>query len=665
MAKIKETIEITAKDKTKAALAAASRSFKSLDGKMGAVIKTATVLASAGVLGALINKSLDTVDAIAKMSDAAGIATDALQELRFAAEQNGVSTDILDASMMRFNRRLGMAADGAGPAVKALKTLDISVRDMNGNVRDSEDVLDEVIEKISKYDSAAERAALSSKFFGDNAGPKMALLISKGTEGVAELRQEARDLGLVIDEDLLRATEGANDRMNVVSRQWGVGLDKLVAEHSGGMAAMAEASLILLDALGLLADAFGLVADAANYWYDSFSDVGKWMAGTKAQSSELQIDMQVIAQFHIELLNQQKELNDLRSSATLPGEDEDRETQITNMENEIEVTRRAIDITQARVDGLTLLEQQLKRINAISVNPNNALMAGGAFGAKEEKQAGPDPMGFAQGLGVGSAFGSDPENAMDYYLFAGTEDEFNEKLQRKLDAVTQESMTEQERLADAAVNRSLIVEQAFESELIDEERRQELLLDIRKRHVDAVLELESESMSEQHKLWESGLEGKLAVTGQVLGDISNLMQSESETAFRIGKAAAISETVINTYAAAMGAYKSLASIPYVGPTLGAAAALAAIKTGQDQVNRIKSQQPGSGSVATGTFPANPNTGQPNSVGSFAETPAPEPGTKKVVYINYTGIMGEEGTRGLISEINKQVGQGVELRVTAG
>ena len=60
----------------------------------------------------------------------------------------------------------------------------------------------------------------------------------------------------------------------------------------------------------------------------------------------------------------------------------------------------------------------------------------------------------------------------------------------------------------------------------------------------------------------------------------------------IGKAAAIAETTINTYASATAAYKSLAGVPVVGPALGIAAAAAAVAAGIANVKKIISVKSG-------------------------------------------------------------------------
>lgn len=94
------------------------------------------------------------------------------------------------------------------------------------------------------------------------------------------------------------------------------------------------------------------------------------------------------------------------------------------------------------------------------------------------------------------------------------------------------------------------------------------------------------------------------------------MNTHSRKAFEIGKAAAISQTIISTYEAAQKSYSALAGIPIVGPALGAAAAVAAIAGGMARVSAIRNQSFGSGSAAGGsvTDQINSNSGTVNQGG---------------------------------------------------
>lgn len=94
------------------------------------------------------------------------------------------------------------------------------------------------------------------------------------------------------------------------------------------------------------------------------------------------------------------------------------------------------------------------------------------------------------------------------------------------------------------------------------------------------------------------------------GNLSQLSKSENSKLAAIGKAAAIAQATINTYQAATAAYSSLASIPYVGPALGAAAAAAAIAAGLANVAQIRSAN--TGFMTGGSFTVPGQTGGADS-----------------------------------------------------
>jgi TP901 family phage tail tape measure protein len=81
----------------------------------------------------------------------------------------------------------------------------------------------------------------------------------------------------------------------------------------------------------------------------------------------------------------------------------------------------------------------------------------------------------------------------------------------------------------------------------------------------------------------------LGYAAEFFGNLSTMANSFGERGAKVAKAAAIAETIINTYKSATAAYAAMAPIPYVGPVLGAAAAGAAIASGFANVQAIRSQ----------------------------------------------------------------------------
>lgn len=74
-----------------------------------------------------------------------------------------------------------------------------------------------------------------------------------------------------------------------------------------------------------------------------------------------------------------------------------------------------------------------------------------------------------------------------------------------------------------------------------------------------------------------------------LQDYVNTFGTENKALLGMMKAAAIAQTIMQTYQGAQQAYTALSSIPYVGPALGIAAASAAVAGGMARVAAIRSQ----------------------------------------------------------------------------
>lgn len=98
----------------------------------------------------------------------------------------------------------------------------------------------------------------------------------------------------------------------------------------------------------------------------------------------------------------------------------------------------------------------------------------------------------------------------------------------------------------------------------------------------------------------------VAATSTTLGNLSNLVGKQT----LLGKTFAIAQTAIDTYSSAIAAYKSMSSIPVVGPALGAIAAAAAVKNGLDAVKKIVAVQIPGGGGGGGNVPTAPSITAP-------------------------------------------------------
>ena len=161
-----------------------------------------------GGLAALVNRSISAADAIGKTADKIGVGVEALQELRFAAKASGVEQQTLDMALQRFTRRTAEAAQGTGEAKDALAQLGITLRDQDGHLRRSEDMLADVADAFARIEDPAERVRLAFKLF-DSEGVALVNLLSDGSGALDQMRERSRDLGIVLDEHLVRDAERA------------------------------------------------------------------------------------------------------------------------------------------------------------------------------------------------------------------------------------------------------------------------------------------------------------------------------------------------------------------------------------------------------------------------------------------------------------------------
>lgn len=245
-------------------------------------------------------------------------------------------------------------------------------------------------------------------------------------------------------------------------------------------------------------------------------------------------------------------------------------------------------------------------------------------------------------------------------------------LAEKLYALDESFLSERELLANDYMEKLLLLEESLDLEAHSYEIYYERRARLDEYYSARVKKLEEKQKKESQTLWASGWQGKLSVMQGVMTTMEGLMMSNSKKMFEIGKAAAIANAIIDTYKAATGAYAALASIPYVGPALGAAAAAAAIAAGMARVQAIRSQNMGGGSGAVspggavGTYPANPNTGLP-ATDTTARTDESKQTTPRVIniVIDSDRMLTTNFVRDqLIPEINNAVGDGVVLRVSA-
>lgn len=120
---------------------------------------------------------------------------------------------------------------------------------------------------------------------------------------------------------------------------------------------------------------------------------------------------------------------------------------------------------------------------------------------------------------------------------------------------------------------------------------------------------EQDAASANMQIWAQQESHRFDTASTFFTSLEGLQKSSNKKLATIGRAAAISNAIVDTYKSATGAYAAMSSIPYVGPALGAAAAAAAIAAGMANVQAIRSQSTGyMAGGYTGNLPTNKEAG---------------------------------------------------------
>lgn len=170
------------------------------------------VRTGAAIATQLIQRVASAGDEIAKTSKALGINAQDYQRLRFAAQRSGADIAVLDRGLRSFTKGLVDAQQkGTGPVADGLDALGLSFEQLQGLGIDQQFAV--ISEALRGVADAQERAGIAAQLFGTRSGPALKPLLDEGSSGIKALGDRAEQLGGVIDEKTLKASEDLEDAL--------------------------------------------------------------------------------------------------------------------------------------------------------------------------------------------------------------------------------------------------------------------------------------------------------------------------------------------------------------------------------------------------------------------------------------------------------------------
>ncbi len=627
----------------------------------------------------LIWGSMESIDAMDKLSDKLGVTTESLYGLKILCDDTGVSLDSVTAGMQKMAIALAEAGRKSGDASHGLAELGLDLKELKSARPD--EAFGMISDALNKLTDHQEKARLAQVFFGRGAR-ELTNIIRAGSEGMEEAKKSAEDLGFALtkvettkvakakDElELLgsalkvigmrlavesapfieaiahRAVDAAKDVHGfkdaikdlvesavqgagfIINTWWGfkvlwAGLKVAFAEFTDGVWHGLDLMVrMIVERIEIVKNVFGALIETGKSMGSSFEviwsalklPVAMFVQFTAEQLGKLlRVAGETASQFDAELgakiqgtadsiaastgtmaVDAKANLSKVAEAAAQQGEKTKEAWK--NIFDTSGMTDKAHQIVELlgldKADAyLSRTKEELDEIT--KTGPPGTAMVQWLHDVQDEADEAAKKVAAIAPGGEGGQ--GEEDTGMTAY-----QKELSDKL-AALDLYQNEDLTKE---ADWYQQNQDMLVAAKEQGLLTESEYNLALEDLNIKHTARLSQIDADGSRKNLAMWQTGWSGKAKIVSDVLGQVAGLMNSKNRQMFEVGKAAAYASTIINTAQAAMGAYSAYASIPYVGPVLGAAAAAAAVVAGAVQLSTISSTSFGGGGSVGGSFSA--------------------------------------------------------------
>lgn len=221
----------------------------------------AGMAAGAVGLGAAVWSLQGRIGTLAGVADKAaqtGLSGAFLQQLEFAADQSGVSAETLTGGVKKLTIMIGKASEGSKEAADTLKQFGLNAEELQSLSPEQQFL--KIADKISQIPTAAGRASAAVKIFGKS-GIEMTGLFAGGLDDITKLMQDAKDIGIGLDDKQLAQIAAADDSLQKMYASIGAMVDQVAVGLAPAFEAVSEKVIGLIGPVTKLFDTFNNLDD--------------------------------------------------------------------------------------------------------------------------------------------------------------------------------------------------------------------------------------------------------------------------------------------------------------------------------------------------------------------------------------------------------------------
>lgn len=225
---------------------------KILGGLPGPLSALGGAVSVAGIAAA-VKSTADYADGLGKLAQVAGVTTQAMSELAYAGSLSNASNEEVAKAL----QKIGADATAGG---KKLAEFGVEVRNIDGSLKSSDQLLREFADRLAALPTPSERSSAAIKLLGEE-GAKLVPLLSGGSRGLKDMAAEAQRFGKVVTDDAAKAAAEFNDNLTRIAAA-----ADLATKRIGNL---------LIPILGGVANAFLTADKHGRNWLETLALVGR------------------------------------------------------------------------------------------------------------------------------------------------------------------------------------------------------------------------------------------------------------------------------------------------------------------------------------------------------------------------------------------------------
>lgn len=194
-------------------------------------------IAAGGVAG-IVNQIGQVSKAIAMVGDEAkraGVSAQVFQEWKFVAEQNRIGVDAMVDGLKELNLRADeFIQTGSGSGAEAFQRLGYGATELADKLKNPSGLMLEIIDRLGKMDKAAQ-IRIADEIFGGTGGERFVELVDQGEAGIRATIERARELGIVMEDDVIERAAELDRKFNEITTTVSAGLKTAIVEAAGAL----------------------------------------------------------------------------------------------------------------------------------------------------------------------------------------------------------------------------------------------------------------------------------------------------------------------------------------------------------------------------------------------------------------------------------------------